>query len=525
MHGPGPILVANSAERTGHAQKPKKKTKQQKKEVILRDAFSFLRDGTLPPNSRVGRAKARANAKFRSRVKANKLELVIDGGAEVLVKQPDFRRVLWAEERFQAVEDIHKGEGHYPGSCEKTRVKVQERYWFPQMTVFVSEMVKRCHLCQFEKAGKAPRSDRDIHPTPPTAPFYRVHVDTAGRFQPSGSEQFRYVGVAIDSVTRWIEMWPLKTDQAPVMTQNFLREVLHRHAGVFEVVTDNGGEFSTVFQQKFKEWHLNHVPIAANSPQANGQVERYMQVIKACLRKCAHEHPDSWHQHLSGGAVDIRTTFQDTIQMSPFQCLYGRSPLLPIEINSLPTRHGLVRTNLNRPETEAERQQSIDNIHQAQSSAKAMILGASIVQRKNFARWNATAKNKVALLKKGDWVLMKRPGTIRGLRLRWEGPYAFLGWLPGLKNKKAVLQDHLGQKWFRYAHELCRYIPRIQFVREYLEEVRAVDGVRPMPNLLIARFLERNFVAPPFASLRLEQAITKVRKLHGFVPLRRSSAQ
>ncbi|GAQ90163.1 hypothetical protein KFL_006070050 [Klebsormidium nitens] len=116
-----------------------------------------------------------------------------------------------------------------------------------------------------------------------------------------------------------------------------------------------------------------------------------------------------------------------------------------------------------------------------------MILGASIVQRKNFARWNATAKNKVALLKKGDWVLMKRPGTIRGHRLRCEGPYAFLGWLPGLKNKKAVLQDHLGQKWFRNAHELCRYFPRIQFVREYLEEVRAVDGVRPMPNLLIAR--------------------------------------
>ena len=73
----------------------------------------------------------------------------------------------------------------------------------------------------------------------------------------------------------------------------------------------------------------------------------------------------------------------------------------------------------------------------------------------------------------------------------------------------------MGQKWFRNAHELCRYYPRIQFVREYLQEIRAVDGTIPMPNLVIARFLDRNFVAPPFVSLRLEQAISKVRKLHG----------
>ena len=174
--------MANIAQDPEQAQNPQSFSPLQKKEVFLRDAFLFLREGTLPPNPRIGRAKARADAAFRSRVKLSKLEVVVDGGSEVLVKQPDFRRVLWAEERFQAVEDIHKGEGHYPGSCEKTRVKVQERYWFPQLTEFVSEMVKRCSLCQFEKAGKAPRSDREIHPTPPTAPFYRVHVDTAGRF-------------------------------------------------------------------------------------------------------------------------------------------------------------------------------------------------------------------------------------------------------------------------------------------------------------------------------------------------------
>ena len=173
----------------------------QKKEWFLRNAFWFLKDGVVPPTSKTGPAKAKAEKRFRERVKSAKLTLVWDGNKEVLVKRQDLRRVLWADERFRAVVDIHQGEGHYPGSREKTRVKVQERYWFPQLTLFVSEVVKRCTECQFEKAGKAPRSDREIHPTPPTAPFYRVHVDTAGRFEPSGVEQYRHVGVQVLRLT------------------------------------------------------------------------------------------------------------------------------------------------------------------------------------------------------------------------------------------------------------------------------------------------------------------------------------
>src|SRR3569623_1747528 len=275
------VEAVNSAQKPGHVPVPEKLSTLQKKEIFLRDAFIFLRDGELPTEGLTGRSEKEKSRVFRRRVEKAGLDLVFDGGKAVLVKNPDLRRVLWAEERCQAVEDIHKGEGHYPGSREKTRVKVQERYYFPQLTEFVTEMVKRCHLCQFEKAGKAPRSDREMHPTPPTAPFYRVHVDTAGAFDPSGSEQYRHGGVAVDFVTKWVEIWPLRTTQAPEMAENFLREVLHRHAGVFEVVSDSGPEFSEKFQAVLRDWHLNHVPIGVKNPQANGQVERYMQVIKS----------------------------------------------------------------------------------------------------------------------------------------------------------------------------------------------------------------------------------------------------
>lgn len=177
-------------------------TPLQRQESFLRSGFAYLLDGTLSP-LKPGQNSATARKELTRRIKrAQYVMLQNSENEKVLVKGSDARRVLWPEECFQAVTDIHEGEGHYPGSAEKTRCKVQDRYYFPQLTDFVRGLVKVCPTCQFEKAGKAPRSDRDIHPTPPTAPFYRVHVDTAGPFDVSGEEGYRFVEIAVDQVGR-----------------------------------------------------------------------------------------------------------------------------------------------------------------------------------------------------------------------------------------------------------------------------------------------------------------------------------
>jgi hypothetical protein len=219
------------------------------------------------------------------------------------------RRVVWSEERFKVVQSLHEGEGHY-GGAEKTRLKVADRYWFPQLPDFVREFVKTCDVCQKERVGAAPRDDRDIFPTPPTAPWFRTHVDLCGPFEKSGSQKFRYIAVAVDSVTKFVEVRPLRGSKVKGVDSeevaDFLQtEILHRYPGVYEVVTNRGGEFGAKFSMLCKAWGIKHVKIAAKNPKANGQVERYMRVIKPALRKCAHEHPGEWHKHVSGVACDI----------------------------------------------------------------------------------------------------------------------------------------------------------------------------------------------------------------------------
>jgi transposase InsO family protein len=131
--------------------------------------------------------------------------------------------------------------------------------------------------------------------------------------------------VAVDSLTKFVEIKPVvgskKKGVDAEEVANFAQsEIFHRYGGVFEVVTDRGPEFSSLFSALCKSWGATHVQIAARNPQANGQVERYMQVIKATLRKCANENPREWHIYVSGICSEIRSNVQESVKMSPHQC-------------------------------------------------------------------------------------------------------------------------------------------------------------------------------------------------------------
>jgi hypothetical protein len=215
------------------------------KEEFVRNAFLFLQVDVYPATGKVGHALFRFKDKFCKRCAP--FRNFRQGDSDVFMQidpknpgQPP-RRVIWGpEERFKVVQALHEGEGHY-GGVNKTRTKVADRYWFPQLTIFVNKFVNTCDVCQKERVGAAPRDDRDIFPTPPTAPWFRTHVDLCGSFEESGPQKYRYIAVAVDSVTKFVEVRPLRGTKSKGVDSeevaDFLQtKILHRYPGVYEVV-------------------------------------------------------------------------------------------------------------------------------------------------------------------------------------------------------------------------------------------------------------------------------------------------
>jgi hypothetical protein len=114
---------------------------------------------------------------------------------------------------------------------------------------------------------------------------------------------------------------------------------------------------------------------------------------------------------------------------------------------------------------------------------------------------------------------MKKPGTIVGSRLRWEGPCLFLGWKDSLSKRQAVIQDAKGRKWCRVSSQLRKYYPRLDFARVYLQAIKEVDDRVPSMAEISQRFRDLPANAPSFVTLKIAEKIAKMSRTVGFLPL------
>ena len=65
-------------------------------------------------------------------------------------------------------------------------------------------------------------------------------------------------------------------------------------------------------------------------PQTNGQTERTIQTLDDMLRACIIEFKSSWDDHLPLIEFAYNNSYHSSIQMAPYEALYGRKCRSPI---------------------------------------------------------------------------------------------------------------------------------------------------------------------------------------------------
>ena len=65
-------------------------------------------------------------------------------------------------------------------------------------------------------------------------------------------------------------------------------------------------------------------------PQTDGQSERTVQVLEDMLRTCVLDHKGSWEEHSPLVEFAYNNSYQASIQMAPYEALYGRPCRSPI---------------------------------------------------------------------------------------------------------------------------------------------------------------------------------------------------
>ena len=110
-------------------------------------------------------------------------------------------------------------------------------------------------------------------------------------------------------------------------------EVICRYGVPRVLHSDQGANLnSQVIVALCKLLGINKTRTTAYHPQANGQVERFNRTLEAILSKVVSENQKDWDSHIPKALFAYRTAFHESSGHSPFHVIFGRSPLLPIDI-------------------------------------------------------------------------------------------------------------------------------------------------------------------------------------------------
>ena len=116
----------------------------------------------------------------------------------------------------------------------------------------------------------------------------------------------------------------------------YIREIVQLHGVPVSIVSDRDPRFTAHFWKSFQKAMGTRLTMSTSfHPQTDGQSKRTIQALEDMLRACVIDHQGSWEEHLSLVEFTYNNSYQASIQMAPYEALYGRpcrSPLCSTEV-------------------------------------------------------------------------------------------------------------------------------------------------------------------------------------------------
>jgi hypothetical protein len=246
-------------------------------------------------------------------------------------------------------------------------------------------------------------------------------MDILGPFT-QGSYQNKYLIMAVDYFTKWIEAEALAKITSFNILRFYKRNVLARFGIPQALVTDNGTQFT---DQNFRNFvarlGTKHHFTPVEHPQTNGQAEAANRVLLRGLRRRLGEAKIRWVEELHSVLWAYRTTPHSTTGESPFRLTYGTEAVIPVEIREPSRRTKFPLEEETNNEALREELDLVDEIREG-----AALREARLKQQITLRHDQKVIKREFEV---GSLVLRRNQKESREGKLaaNWEGPYRVRG--------------------------------------------------------------------------------------------------
>ena len=249
----------------------------------------------------------------------------------------------------------HELSAHF--GIKATQEKVQEKYWWKNMSKDIENYVKSCDKCQ---RRNRPQGKNELNPISVKTPFYQIGIDFVGPL-PMTRKKNQYIIVAVDYFTKWPEARATKSNTAEEVIKFLYEDIICRHGCPQKIISDRGSHFDNkmvkLLTDKLK---IKHNLSTSYHPQTNGLVERFNRVLCESLAKLSQEK--DWDEKIPSVLFAYRNKVQSSTKTKPFYLVYGRearylddetpiSDRLKEVIEDLPFRRDIAKEEILRSQT------------------------------------------------------------------------------------------------------------------------------------------------------------------------------
>ncbi|GJW52710.1 reverse transcriptase domain-containing protein [Tanacetum coccineum] len=148
----------------------------------------------------------------------------------------------------------------------------------------------------------------------------------------SSSRGNKYILVAVDYLSKWVEAKALPTNDARVVCK-FLKSLFARFDAPRAIISDRGTHFcNDQFAKVMLKYGVTHRLSTAYHPKKSGQVEVSNRGLKRILERTVGENHASWSDKLDNALWAFRTAYKTPIGCIPYKLVYGKTCHLPIEL-------------------------------------------------------------------------------------------------------------------------------------------------------------------------------------------------
>ncbi|WVZ81719.1 hypothetical protein U9M48_029063 [Paspalum notatum var. saurae] len=149
---------------------------------------------------------------------------------------------------------------------------------------------------------------------------------------PRTSKGYDSIWVIIDRFTKSAHFIPVKTIyHAKTYAEIYIAKIVSLHGVPRTITSDRGSLFVSRFWEQLQTaLGTNLIHSSAYHPQTSGQVERVNQILEDMLRVCALTYSTKWDECLPLAEFAYNNSYQKSLEMAPFEALYGRRCRTPL---------------------------------------------------------------------------------------------------------------------------------------------------------------------------------------------------